>query len=91
MKARLVAAGVVALVALPADAAFAVDVVNHDRNPYQVVVLDDSGQRTLEILAGQSLRNICSACSITIETDDPIEAKGPEAVLIKDGRLRIRI
>ena len=90
MKAFAAAAGLNMLVAMPVSDAFAVDVVNEDKNPYQLVIMDDYGQRSVEIQAGQSLRNLCSACAVTIETDDPLEAHGTETVLIKDGKLWIQ-
>lgn len=90
MTARSAVTGLLALVALPIASAAAVDVVNEDRNSYRVIIQDDRGQREMEIQAGQSLRGICGACSITIETDDPLEAQGAEVVQIKAGKLQIK-
>lgn len=89
MRAGFAMAGAVVLAVLPVDGLRAVELVNEDRNPYEVLVQDDHGQRFVEVAGGQRLRSLCSACAVGIETDDPIEVRGAEVVLIKDGKLQV--
>ncbi|MEL0019977.1 MAG: hypothetical protein VW709_08865 [Rickettsiales bacterium] len=90
MKAITVVLGGLALAGMVAANAQAVDVVNEDQVPYEIVVQDDNGLRVLEISPGQSLKNICVSCALTIPTDEPLEAQDKDIVLIKDGKMDIK-
>jgi uncharacterized protein YdbL (DUF1318 family) len=69
MRSRWMAGLVAALLAaaslsVPARAA---SVVNEDKTPYVVLVTTDRGTREINLRPGQTVRDLCESCEVSIE------------------------
>ena len=67
----------------------AVDLVNGDRKPYQVVVnRSDGSSDTVTVKAGQKVENICTDCVILVGNSS-VETRGRATVKIEGGQVSI--
>jgi len=90
MKKILGAVSVALFSIAPLSGAQAVDVFNEDAQSY--VVFYDTEEDSFEtpISAGESIANLCKACDIYVnEEDEPIEAKGKDVVVIRNGKVSL--
>ncbi len=85
--AYLILAGIVYVgTVVPAKA---VDIVNHDRKPYDVVVNKaDGSSETVTVKAGQKMQNICADCVILLG-NSAVETRGNTTVKIESGQVSI--
>ncbi|GAB6054439.1 hypothetical protein JCM17960_32590 [Magnetospira thiophila] len=77
----LALAGAVALLASPA---LAIDIINEDAVPYEVMLDNGTEVKTVTINAGETLANACESCSVTVG-ESSLDAQGVAVVVIKDG------
>ncbi len=67
----------------------AVDLVNRDRKPYDVVVnRADGSSETISVKAGQKVDNICTDCVILVGNSS-VETRGRATVKIEGGEVSI--
>ena len=67
----------------------AVDIVNRDRKPYDVVVnRADGSSETVTVKAGQKMENICTDCVILVGKNS-VETRGSTTVKIEGGQVSI--
>ena len=72
-----------------ASSAKAVDLVNRDRKPYEVVVnRTDGSSETIAVKAGQKVDNICTDCVILVGNSS-VETRGRATVKIEGGQVSI--
>ena len=82
-----VLAGIVCIVA--GSEAKAVDLVNRDRQPYDVVVnRTDGSSETITVKAGKKVDNICTDCVILVGNSS-VETRGRATVKIEGGEVSI--
>lgn len=60
------AAALLAAASLPSPAR-AASVVNEDKMPYVVLVTTDRGTREINVRPGQTVRDVCETCEVSIE------------------------
>ena len=88
MALRACALGVVFIFACMSSAS-AVDVVNRDKVPREIIVNSDDGQSTvMTVQAHQKLENVCKAC-IVLSGITSVEANGSVTVLVEGGKVSI--
>lgn len=97
---RFLLAGAAALaIASFGSGAYAVDLTNQDSQGHYVTTFNDDGAwKEFEILAGQTIKDVCDeACTLVLGkdvkmlTDQPsINAHDPQHALIKDGKFMIQ-
>ncbi len=70
-------------------AARAVDLVNRDRAPQEVIDNHSSGRsETLTVKAGEKVADICADCVVLVGTSS-VEVKGPATVKIERGKVSV--
>jgi hypothetical protein len=85
MKSLVVTIGILLLTT---SQALAVDLVNKDNKPYQVVVTSASGTITVLIQPSSVAENICSeVCQIRVKNVGTVEAAYNTSIKIEDGKL----
>lgn len=89
MKTILSGVAGLALVGLGSPLARAVDLKNEDSVEYQVHIVRDGSSRTLVIRPRQTIRNICSACEISIEDIGVVQAEGDKVAIIRGSYLSV--
>lgn len=80
--------GLAGLVLLAAPA-LAASVVNEDRTDYVVVVTTERGTRTVTIRPGQTLRDLCESCEISIEDIGVLSVQRGERVVIRGNTMMV--
>lgn len=74
--------GLVCLISAPAGA---VDLVNRDGTPHQVILIE-AGQPNPFTMAGHSaLKRVCTACTVEIDGSGRIDAEDADTVVIRNG------
>lgn len=70
--------------------ASAVDVVNGDRRPHVVNVVEANrpGVSSLTIETGETFTDVCNECTIEVDNIGRIQASGADVITIRDGALR---
>ena len=89
MKIIATFAAVAALFVAPLSTALAVDIVNDDEMPYEVLVTSGGTTTAIDIEAEATTGDVCDSCSLEIEGEEPISAEGKDVVRIRDGMLSI--
>ena len=89
MKIIATFAAVAALFVAPLSTALAVDIVNEDETPYEVLVTSGGDTMTIDIEPEATLGDVCDSCNLEIEGEEPISAEGKDVVRIRDGMLSI--
>jgi hypothetical protein len=67
----------------------AVDLRNEDAVEYQVQVTRNDVTRTIVIRPGQTIRNLCTACEISIEEIGVVQAEGSQVATIRGSYLSV--
>jgi len=87
MKKVLISAATAILTVASASWAMAVGVMNEDANTYTLKIEEAGAESEVQIAPGESIENVCTACSIQLEGQDSIEADGDDLITIKNGKL----
>lgn len=77
---------VVAGMAFSSTAALAADLKNEDAVSYEAQLDDGKSIVTVVIAAGETLKDVCSTCVVTIG-DSSADAEEAKLVVIRDGRV----
>ena len=90
LTARLVAGAVIAMSALLAcPPAEAVDIINRDKEPREIVVNTSDGDSIVRTLKPQEkVANVCTACVILTGTTS-VEVSGNDTVMIEGGKVSV--
>ena len=86
MKRSFITAAMLTAAVLAFGPALAVDVINEDAEPYDLIVNDAGQEKQLTIESGATLSEVCVKCSLEMDTGDVIEADEGDVVVIKDGK-----
>jgi hypothetical protein len=88
-QARREWGAVLAVLAVGATPAEAVDVRNRDRTAREITINHSDGRsETITVAAGQTLANVCSDCVVLAETTS-VEVRGNVTVRIERGEVSI--
>jgi len=72
---------------LPITASLAVDIANEDEVNHTVLIGNDGVIDEVEVVAGETMMDVCDVCTIQIGDDEPIHAQGEQVVVIMGGKL----
>lgn len=89
---RALSNGLVLLAAtalMAAGPAAAASVVNEDRTDYVLVVTTDRGSRQITLRPGQSVRDLCESCEISIEEIGVLTLRAGERAVIRGNTMMI--
>jgi len=68
----------------------AVDLVNEDDSDH-IVMIEENGEETgITVSAGESITDVCNACTLSVEDNVPVKAQGDETVVVRNGLLTKR-
>jgi hypothetical protein len=88
---RMLTAGAVAIVLTVAGVdAKAVDIANEDEQPYQLQVNIDGDEKVIFVPAGETVTGICEECSLSLDGEDTVDAKGDQVAMIRNGKLTVQ-
>ncbi len=87
MNKALFVMAAAAISILPLSATFAVDITNEDEVNHTVLIGNDGVIDEVEVVAGETMMDVCVACTVQIGDDEPIHAQGEQVVVIIGGKL----
>ncbi len=87
MKKILFVMAAAAIAMLPITGAFAVDITNQDDVNHVVSIGNNGDLSELEVGAGETMIDVCEACTVQIGDDVPVQAQGEQVVIIIAGKL----
>ena len=79
----------VAALVISGGAARAVDVYNGGDITHELTVEHGTEMSFVEVPPGNSIQNICAACTVSLEDAGSLDVAGKQRVLIQDGHLRL--
>jgi hypothetical protein len=89
MKRTLLAGAAALALATLSSGAHAVDVVNHDQMVHELQITIDWKDAVLEVPAGQTLKDICEKCSLSLDGEESFDLSGDQVAMIRNGKLKI--
>ena len=87
MKKAFFVMAAAAISILPLTAALAVDIANEDEVNHTVLIGNDGAIEEVEVVAGETMMDVCDACTVQIGDDEPVQAQGEQVVVIIGGKL----
>lgn len=69
--------------------AAAASVVNEDKTPYVLLVSSDRGTREVTVRPGQTVRDLCEACEVSIEDIGVITIAKGDRVIIRGNTMMV--
>ena len=87
MKKIAIFAAAAAFLCAPLSTSLAVDIVNDDETPYEVLVTDGSDTLTIPIGPGATAFDVCISCTVEIDGANAVAAEDVDVVRIRDGLL----
>ena len=77
-----------ALAALAAPAS-AASVINEDKMPYVLLVSSDRGAREITVRPGQTVRDLCETCEVSIEDIGVLTIARGDRVIIRGNTMMV--
>ena len=87
MKTFATFAAAAAFLCAPLSTSLAVDIINDDEAPYEVLITDDSDILTVLVESGGTVVDVCKSCTVEIDGADAVVAEDVDVVRIRDGIL----
>ena len=87
MKTIATFAAAAAFLCAPLSTSLAVDIINDDETPYEVLVTDGSDTLAVPIEPGATVVDVCTSCTVEIDGADAVTAEDVDVVRIRDGSL----